>query len=132
MLDDRHRGLGEIHRELESCRCVLDVVETRGSSLHLQSATDPARVGAQPVEGRLLVLVLAVFQGLSEQPGDRDLDWKAIGLAASHISRDPGVVGGRVGVGLCREATPRGRVECAFVQRSEDLRVTVWAHHHHD
>src|SRR3989454_545631 len=107
VLDDRHGRLRVVHRELERGGCVLDVVEPQGTTLHLIRAANPTRVGTEPVERRLLVLVLAVLQGLVEQPRDRDLGRKTIGLVPPHVSGDPGVVGRRMPVRLRRQAAPR-------------------------
>ena len=128
VLDDRGRRLGVVRHERESGGGVLDVVEPRRTTLDLFRAADPSWVWAKPVEGRLLVLVLSVFEGLGEQPRDRDLGGKTVALVAPHISRDPGVVGRRMRVGLRGEALSRALVEGAFIERPEDLRIALGPH----
>src|SRR5207253_10498511 len=121
----RHGGFGVIHHELERGRRVLDVVEPKRTTLHMLGAADPAGVGAETVESRLLVLILSVLQGLSEKSRDRDLGWKAVAILASHVCGDPGVVGRRMRVRLGGQASPRGLIERALVEHAKKDRKSV-------
>ena len=95
-------------------------------------AADPAGVGAETVESRLLVLILSVLQGLSEKSRDRDLGWKAVAILASHVCGDPGVVGRRMRVRLGGQASPRGLIERALVEHAKNLGVSLRPHDHDD
>ncbi len=100
--------------------------------MHLSRAPDAGRVRAKPVEGRFLVLVLAVLKRFGERAGNRDLGWESVALAAPQVGRDPRVVGRGMGECLRRQAPTRFEVKGRFVQRAEDLRVALRPDDDHD
>ena len=98
--------------------------------MHLHSATEASGIWAEPVEGCLLVLVLTVFERLGELARDGELARESVAGMPPQIRRDPGVISRGVREGLGRQASPRVFVERAFVERTQDFRISLGPHHH--